>query len=218
MVFVLVSVPPLPVTLPLVSVSVLTVSLLPPMANVAPFTSRFVLSSIRSVPPSVKVPAPLSSMVPVPAFNPVVSIVMDPAVLKNWLPFPEVVVLRFVPETTIALPLAPMPPDPALSRIVPAPTMMSVVAVPEVIAPMPLVVSVMLPPAEVSEGVVPLKAISLPLPVVKLRFVADVRSIADEIVTVPDDVSPIEIAPAVMRSSSGSVRLSLPEVSVPKSI
>ena len=94
--------------------------------------------------------------------------------------FPVVVALRFVPDTNSGFPLAPMPPDPALSEIVPTPLVMSAAAVPDVMAPAPLVVSVRLPPAESIEPA-PLNAMFVLLPVVTLTTVEAGRVIAAHI-------------------------------------
>ena len=123
-VFVLVSTPVVPVMLPLVSVTVATVSLEVPMANVAPLTLSLVVSLMRLLPPSVNVP-PSSSTVPVPAFKPVASMVTEPVAAKNWLALPDVVASRLLPETANGLPLEPMPVEPALSEMIPAPLVLT---------------------------------------------------------------------------------------------
>ena len=119
-------------------------------------------------------------------------------------------------ETAVVneLPFAPIPPDPEVMTKLLA--LMSVVASPETIAPVPPVVSVTLPPVASRLPEVP-NVMLVPFFVVRLRFVAAVRLIASLIVIPPVFVLPIVIVPAVMRSSSGSVRSS-PPIAVPRLI
>ena len=157
-VFVLVSVPPEPVMLPLVSVSVFTVSLLPTMANVEPLTFSFVLLLIRSVPPSVNVP-PSSSTVCVPALSPVASIVIAPVALRNWLLLlADVFVLRLV---------APICTGKALVPIAPALTSDVFAAPPMSVAPVVFVAASTMPPVPaviVTFPVFPFSAVPVPAP------------------------------------------------------
>ena len=78
----LVRLPPEPVMLPDLSVTVDTVSLNPPIANVPPLTVSFVASAMRFDPPSDTVP-PTSVTFPVPAETPVASIVTAPVARRN---------------------------------------------------------------------------------------------------------------------------------------
>ena len=93
--FVLVSVPPVPVTLPLVRVSVSTVSLFGPIANVAPLTFNFVLSLIRLLPPRENVPLSNRTVFE-GALRPVASIVAVPVALRNMSPPPVEAASRLV--------------------------------------------------------------------------------------------------------------------------
>jgi len=183
-----------------------------PIANVAPLTFSRVLTLILSLPPSVKVPSS-SSTVPEPADSPVVSMVMEPEADRNWLPLPEpVLVSRFVPDTTSGLPPAPMPPEPAVSEMVPAAAVMSTAASPDWIAPVPLVVSVTLPPAA-SIAPEPLNTMFLFEPVVMFTSVVAVREMAPLTVILPLLPSPMLIVPAVTLSNSTSVRPNVPAAS-----
>ena len=178
---------------------------------VAP-TVTFDASLILFEPPSVNVP--LSNLiVPDPAFKPVPSIVAVP--LKNWSALAVVTALKFAAVTASAFPESPIPPEPALRESVPTPVATSTAAEPDVIAPLPLVVSVTLPPAVDSEPFAPLKAIFVFAPVVSCRLVPNVRVIASLIVIPPVFVLPMTSAPAVIRSSSASVRPRTPPASAP---
>ena len=124
--------------------------------------------------------------------------------------------VNVVASNVSALPLTPMPPEPAVKMSVAA--LISVVASPETIAPVPPVVSVTLTPVASRLPEVP-NVMFVSSLVVRLRLVAVVSVIASLIVIPPVFASPRLIVPAVMKSNSASVKPRTPPESVaPKSI
>ena len=176
-----------------------------------PVAVTLVVPSMSSVPLLVTVPAAVNVKLPVAVMLPRL---IPSASLMNWWPPPVVEVFRLAALMSSTFPLAPMPPDPAFSVNAPEPALMSVAAVPEVIAPVPLVVRVMLPLEELSDPV-PLKLTLLLIAVVRLTFVDAARVIAALTVIVPLFASPMLIVPAVTRSSSASDSSSFPFVGPP---
>ena len=213
-----VSVPaPLPVTLPSVRISWSIVSVNVPSTSVAPpvtFTSASSLMLVESL--SVNVPPP-SVIVPVPAFSPPAAMVTLPSSTRLIPPLPLVVTVTVVAASRRKFVVEPMPPDPAF-KIMSSAVMSVPVLSPVVIAPLPLVVSDTSPFCA-SKLNVP-NSMLLPEPAVKWIAVVDAapRSIFAENVIPPVFASPMTIVPAVIRSSSVSVKLSDPPVSDPRSI
>ena len=218
--FVLVSVPPLPVTLPLVSVSVSMVSLLDPIANVAPLTFIFVLSLMRLLPPRENVPASNRTVFD-GVLRPVALIVAVPVALRNMSPPPVDAASRLVTairsgfaEEPIALPVMAVVNMLSVTAVTSVPLASALIWLPP-----PALTRETLPPLASSEP--PLKSMIDPPPV--FRFIlagSRLRVIAALILMVTLELLLLPICKVshVTRSSSASVRPSCPAVFVPRSI
>ena len=192
---------------PLLCVVIAEVVPTPPM--VAPLAT---VKGLRIEPVAVvkNVPPP-SVTVPVPAFRSL-SAMTTPSDSARLIPaLPLVIAVTVVAASRRKFVVEPMPPDPAFkvtSSAVRSVPMLSAA----VIAPLPLVVNVTSLPTFNENAS---NAMLLPLPVVRLIFVFAARVISALNVIVPLFALPMLIVPAVMRSSSASVRPRMPLVSNP---